>query len=317
MKKYILLSLLAFILACLILCGIIWRLETKEKIKFRWNSEADSKALTLDRLIRELIPDAGQTSGKWEVLARQEDPVDWKYEDSQGFHFNPRIGTVKLVGDDGKPIPGHGDILLKGDAGYTLFGISHDSIFDIDPKVFPVKLQKGEQAELLPLKKGQQLPFVNKKAHYELYSVQLKGKAPAQLLIEWPGENNKHVLSIYGSNFSSTKKWDPNDDVFEYTELVKRRHIQLPLFSKGDWKEWWKHAWEFEKLGIASGSFIIEKNGTIINITFNYHRYYNSIYKEQAETYFSYILKNMPQWMPGKINGKPIRVRYGFGHKYK
>lgn len=315
MKKYILLSLLAFILACLILCGIIWRLETKEKIKFRWNSEADSKALTLDRLIRELIPDAGQTSGKWEVLARQEDPVDWKYEDSQGFHFNPRIGTVKLVGDDGKPIPGHGDILLKGDAGYTLFGISHDSIFDIDPKVFPVKLQKGEQAELLPLKKGQQLPFVNKKAHYELYSVQLKGKAPAQLLIEWPGENNGYTFSIYGEASAVKGLWDPDDDVFEYNNLKEQNKqiIQLPLFSKGDWFRWYWDSYILSYLDVGclrmSRHFIIEKNGTITNLT-NPEDIYT--FSEEYQKAFFYLKKYMPRWKPGKIKGKPVRVRFYF-----
>ncbi len=80
MKKYILLSLAAFILACLIGGGIVWRLKTKGKIKFKWNTEADNQALTLDQLIRELIPDSGQIYGKWEVLARQEDPVEWEYE---------------------------------------------------------------------------------------------------------------------------------------------------------------------------------------------------------------------------------------------
>lgn len=289
MKKYILLSLSAFILACLIVGGIVWRLETKGKIKFK----SDNQALTLDHLIRELIPDSGQIYGKWEVLARQEDPVEWEYENSQGAKIYPRIGTVKLVRNDNKPIPGHWDILLKGKGmdpcGYKLFGISHDSIFDIDPKVLPVKLQKGELAELLPLKKGQQLPFVNKKAHYELYSVQLKGKAPAQLLIEWPGENNGHTFSIYGETSASEKLWDFNDDVFDYPSFCPQ--IQQPLFPRGIFFMWWLENGNSKPLPV---DLIIEKNGRATS----------------EEKGVLQILKKMPQWKPGKIKGKPIRTQY-------
>ena len=316
MKKYILLSLSAFILACLIGGGIVWRLETKGKIKFKWNPDADNQALTLDRLIRELIPGSGQIYGKWDVLARQEDPVDWEYEDSQGYHINPRIGSVKLVGEDNKPIPGHWDILLNKywKNGYKLFGISHDSIFDIDPQVFPIKLQEGEQAELLPLKKGQRLPFVNKKAHYELYSVQLKDKAPAQLLIEWPGENNGHTFSIYGEASAVEELWDPDDDIFEYKDLKNRNKqiVQLPLFSKGDWFEWyWNDLANYLDFGCLrmSRHFIIEKNGTITNLT-NPDDIYK--YTEDYQEAFFYMKKNMPLWKPGKIKGKPVRVRFYF-----
>ena len=295
MKKYILLFLSAFILACLIVGGIVWRLETKGKIKFK----SDNQALTLDRLIRELIPDSGQIYGKWDVLARQEDPVEWEYEDCQRS-FYPRIGTVKLVGDDNKPIPGHWDILLNGG---KLFGISHDSIFDIDPKVFPVKLQKGEQAELLPLKKGQQLPFVNKKAHYELYAVKLKGKAPAQLLIE------------YGEASAVKGLWDPDDDVFEYNNLKEQNKqiIQLPLFSKGDWFRWYWDSYILSYLDVGclrmSRHFIIEKNGTITNLT-NPEDIYT--FSEEYQKAFFYLKKYMPRWKPGKIKGKPVRVRFYF-----
>lgn len=314
MKKYILLSLSAFILACLIGGGIVWRLETKGKIKFKWNPEAENQALTLDRLIRELIPDSGQIYGKWEVLARQEDPVEWEYENSQGAQIWPRIGTVKLVGEDNKPIPGYWDILLKEDEwgeGYKLFGISHDSVFDIDPKVFPVKLQKGEQAELLPLKKGQHLPFVNKKAHYELYSVQLKDKAPAQLLIEWPDENNGHTFSIYGEASAIEELWNPDDDVFGYGALKtqNKQIVQPPLFSKGNWHKWWRdisHSRFDFGCNIWGRHFIIEKNGTITNITPLGH------YNEDENEEYNKCFKNMPQWKPGKIKGKPVRSQYTF-----
>lgn len=318
MKKYILLSLSAFMLACLIVGGIVWRLETKGKIKFGWNPKTDNKALTLDRLIRELIPDSGQIYGKWEVLARQEDPVEWEYEKKQEANLNPRIGTVKLIRDNGKPISGHWDILLKKGEwgeGYKLFGISHDSIFDIDPKVLPVKLQKGEQAELQPLKKGQQLPFVNKKAHYELYSVQLKGKAPAQLLIEWPGENNGHTFSIYGETSDSEKLWTPDDDVFEYEDF-KNQNKQIQLPSCSNFNE--------DDLGYTTGGFTIEKNGSITNIECEaINLYGNRAYSEeerqeieremkQAKRDALRSLKSMPKWKPGKIKGNSIRVRYNF-----
>ncbi|MCM1030030.1 MAG: hypothetical protein NC410_01115 [Oscillibacter sp.] len=312
MKKYILIFLSAFILACLIVGGIVWRLETKGKIKFK----SDNQALTLDRLIRELIPDSGQIYGKWEVLARQEDPVEWEYEKKQEANLNPRIGTVKLIRDNGKPISGHWDILLKKGEwgeGYKLFGISHDSIFDIDPKVFPVKLQKGEQAELLSLKKGQQLPFVNKKAHYDLYSVQLKGKAPAQLLIEWPGENNGHTFSIYGEASDSEKLWNPDDDVFEYEDF-KNQNKQIQLPSCSNFNE--------DDFGFYThGGFTIEKNGAITNIKCEATWLYGQkeyLYEEteherrQAKRDALRILKSMPKWKPGKIKGKPVRVRYSF-----
>ncbi|WP_251621360.1 hypothetical protein [Odoribacter lunatus] len=321
MKKYILLSLSAFILACLIGGGIVWRLETKGKIKFKWNSEANNQALTLDRLIRELIPDSGQIYGKWDVLAQQEDPVDWEYENSQGAQIWPRIGTVKLVGNDNKPIPGYWDILLKEKdtwypEGYKLFGISHDSIFDIAPQVFPIKLQEGEQAELLPLKKGKRLPFVNKKALYELYSVQLKGKAPAQLLIEWPGENNGHTFNIYGETSAIEKLWDPSDDVFEFKDLKNQnKQIQAPSCSSFD-----KDDLEYT----TRGGFTIEKNGSITNIECEAkYLYGNRTYSEeetqeieqemeQAKRDALRILKSMPKWKPGKIKGKSVRVRYNF-----
>lgn len=80
MKKYILLASAAFLLACLIGGGTIRQLERKGKIRLEWSPTATAiKTRSIDRIIRELIPDSGQIYGKWEVLAHQEDPVEWEY----------------------------------------------------------------------------------------------------------------------------------------------------------------------------------------------------------------------------------------------
>lgn len=347
MKKYILPALAAFLLACLIGGGTIRHLERRGKIRLEWDPTATAiKTRSIDRVIRELIPDSGRIYGKWEVLARQEDPVEWEY--AENLPIAPRFGKVQLVWNDGRPIPGDWNILLKSydDEGYKSFGISHDSIFDIEPGILPIQLQEGEKVELIPIEKDRQLPFVNKKAHYELYSVRLNGKAPAQLLVEWPGENNGHTLSIYGEVANIEELWDPQDDVFGYDELKK---FEQPNFNGeshtrnwrgdvlvgwGDFEAWLEETMEpvttlYESIlkypplfGGMETNFIIEKNGFVTNINSRHYTifFYGAsrepsgeqfeIIEKYKKLFNSYVLQSNGKWKPGKIHGKPVRTRY-------
>ncbi len=339
MKKYILLVLAAFLLACLIGGGILRQWERKGKIRWEWSpTETAIKTRSIDRIIRELIPDSGQIYGKWEVLARQEDPVEWEY--AEGYNLNPRLGKVQLVWNDGQPVPGAWNILLKGkdDKGYKSFGISNDSISDIENGVLPIQLKEGEEVELLTIEKGRQLPFVNKKAHYELYSVRLNGKAPAQLLIEYPGENNGHTLSIYGevADFEDCweKVWASYDDVFKYKELEK---FEQPYFdgeyhfrdfaawlesSMEDITNFYEYYFGNTLFGGMEIQFIIEKDGSITNIYSNYHTtwFFGASREPSTEQWQiierykkildSHVLKSNGKWKPGRIHGKSVRTLY-------
>lgn len=326
MKKYILLASAAFLLACLIGGGTIRQLERKGKIRLEWSPTATAiKTRSIDRIIRELIPDSGQIYGKWEVLAHQEDPVEWEYV--EGHDIEPRFGKVQLVWNDGRPIPDDWNILLNGFyyEGYKSFGISHDSIFDIAPGGLPIQLQEGEEVELIPIEKDRQLPFVNKKAHYELYSVRLNGKAPAQLLVEWPGENNGHTLSIYGEAANTEKLWASYDDLFSYHQFG---NFTMPYFfevfdrwlrnSMEVYTNWCKYYIGHELFCDICTNFIIEKDGSITDINSHHslshlEAFANSpIVKAYIKEFNRQILKSAEKWEPVKIQGKPIRIRLDY-----
>lgn len=331
-----LLCLSAFLLACLIGIGYLWT----EKDKFGSHSDV----LTIDELIRGLIRDTAYSDREWAayswaVFAQQEDPVKWenRYNSEGRFLINPRVGSVALARNDGKPIPGEWDILLKSDFSeayesihYDFFAISHDSVFDIRPGELPIQLREGERADLLPPRPAEELPFINVNSPHDLYAVQLNGKELMELLIEWPCEANGHFLGIYGKEKNHYNNvWEilefrgkgkdrgrfqgicKTDDLFHVNWLQKH---EQPVFSKGSFDRWISKCFAGE-VPPHSIEFHIEKDGSITHKkckaddTSCGMSYYSSWDgpKETEENGVRY-LSEMPKWEPGKIKGKPVRV---------
>ena len=315
-----LLCLSAFLLACLIGIGYVWRLEATGEAKFG----SHSNVLTIDELIRGLIPDSTCSDEEWAIrswtaFARPEDPVKWENRyNSQGEYLSvPRVGSVELTWNNRQVIPGDWDIILfRSD----LFAISHDSIFDVQPGELPIQLQEGERADLLNPNPGVHLPFININSPHNLYFVQLKGKKPIELLIEWPCEVNGHFFGIYGKIKEKGKEIveiNERDDLFKMKELQKQ---EQPIFSEGDFKEWWRN-YVYPSYYKGSGNFIIEKNGSVIQKQYYINHPFGVTWvlddEEEKELddlnkAAKHALNKMPKWKPGKIKRIAIRVYYEF-----
>ena len=163
--------------------------------------------------------------------------------------------------------------------GKTPFSMSEMESLEMPNDLYPLSS--------LPFSKIFQAPGTGCPSFQTNWTFPSLGFRSAQLLIEYPGENNGHTLSIYGevADFEDCweKVWASYDDVFKYKELEK---FEQPYFdgeyhfrdfaawlesSMEDITNFYEYYFGNTLFGGMEIQFIIEKDGSITNIYSNYH----------------------------------------------
>jgi protein TonB len=119
-------------------------------------------------------------------------------------------------------------------------------------------------------------------------------------------QSKKPTVDVKTPNGVVSKNVPEPDKVFDVVE-------QMPLFSGGQVELMKylsanvKYPVEASKKGIQGRvivQFVVEKDGTISNV-----KVVNNA-DEQLKEEAIRVVKTMPKWVPGKQNGKEVRVKY-------
>lgn len=109
---------------------------------------------------------------------------------------------------------------------------------------------------------------------------------------------DKPVNYIYRFNDKLDKEPTCVKGVEEYTKTLKKK-IWIPPTDK-------QRPNQFS----ITYTFVIEKDGSLSNLDTNVVGYFGSP-SETLKTEAEKAIKQMPKWIPGEVNGKPVRVRKG------
>lgn len=114
-----------------------------------------------------------------------------------------------------------------------------------------------------------------------------------------------------------------SDDDHVYTTFSNRREDQAPSFPGGKYamKQWIrsnsKYPLREDDNYPQYVSFVVERDGSISNIEYgdlDYPPFYN--WKIKTKNEIIRLLKSMPKWIPGKVDGEVVRGRTSIKYSF-
>lgn len=120
--------------------------------------------------------------------------------------------------------------------------------------------------------------------------------------------------SVQPVDITPTEDESPDNDNQSAYDVVE----QMPQFSEGNMSIWIGHNLRYPPEAANNGlqgtvlcQFIVEKDGSISNV--RVLRSVDPLLDKEAVR----VIKNMPKWVPGRQDGKPVRVKFSLPIKFQ